>query len=134
MNIKGITVVAFAINIEIHKLSKLFSVISNKYAINPPNYYAIKPPKFKVLIITAYIVPSIFLGQILHAKTNKGNVFSSPITYIMTESPKQNNLSGIPNSVFFLVTNNIYDKPNIQHPKDVTTNYFLNSTNFRYLL
>lgn len=75
-----------------------------------PNYPAKKDPKFIVAISIAYIVASIFFGQILHANTKIGNKFNSPINYSITESPKQKNLSSIPHSTFFLVTNGIVDK------------------------
>jgi len=84
--------------------------------------------------MTAYIVPSIFLGQSLQASTSKGMVFSSPTTYKITESPRQNTLSGMPNWTFYLVTSNNWEKPRILQPNAVVTNYFLKSTNFKNLL
>lgn len=86
---------------------KLDSVIPIKYVKIPLSYPDTIPPKFKVDINKAYMVPSISLGHILHARTKRGIQFISPAIYIMTLSPKVNNLSGIPISRFYLVTNKI---------------------------
>jgi hypothetical protein len=61
-------------------------------------------PKFSVDINIAYMVPSIFLGHILHANMSKGIEFSSPITTSKIPSPMQNNLSGIPHYTLILCT------------------------------
>ena len=45
-----------------------------------PIWPAIIDPRLIVDINKAYIVPSIFLGHILQAKTNNGIVFNSPTT------------------------------------------------------
>lgn len=62
-----------------------------------------------VLINIAYMVASMFLGHILHAKTNIGIMFNSPTNYNIMESPKQKNRSFILHSTFFLVTKIIMD-------------------------
>lgn len=80
MNTNGKSVDVLVIIIDIHRWLKSVSVIPNSAITNPPNYVDKSEPKFKVLIINAYIVPSIFLGHILHANTNTGSILSSPIT------------------------------------------------------
>ena len=46
-------------------------------------------------------------------------------------SPRQNNLSGIPYSKFFLVTSRIYEYPTAADIIAVQINYFLNSTPYK---
>jgi hypothetical protein len=87
-----------------------------------------------VLINKAYIVPSIFLGQSRHAITSKGIVLISPNVYIIMLSHNANNLSGIPNLTFCLVTNNIYELPVMAQIHTDTLNNFLNGTFLRKLL
>lgn len=62
-------------------------------------------PKFNADVSKAYIVASILLGHILVASTNTGMLLNFPIKSTKIASPKQKNLSLIPHSTFFLVTN-----------------------------
>jgi hypothetical protein len=80
MKINGRRVDVLVIIIDIHSLLKSCSVIPNIAITNPPNYVDKSEPKLRVLIISAYIVPSMFLGHILHANTRTGSILSSPIT------------------------------------------------------
>lgn len=98
------------INIIIHRLSKEASLMSTvktkclrrKYINIPPIYRASSWPKLMVDINKAYIVPSIFSGQILQARTRIGSMFSSATSCISKVSLSEKASSGIPNLTFSL--------------------------------
>ena len=71
----------------------------------PPIYFPNSYPRLMVDMSSAYIVPSMFDGQILQASTSIGRVFSSPTMWIRMVSAKQNGLSGNPILTFSRVTN-----------------------------
>lgn len=91
--------------INIHKFLKLWAEIPRKYVRIPPIYLEKISPRFQVAINTANIVPSIFFGQILQARTKIGVKFNSPTIYMIALSPKLKALSGIPKTRLYLVIN-----------------------------
>lgn len=103
-------------------MEKLFSVIPKYYVASPPNYKDKIYPKLIVLIIIAYIVASIFLGQRRHARIRIGNAFNSANIIMIEESQIQNILSGIPSYTFTWVTRSIYVRLNVTHISVVTIN------------
>ena len=109
-----------------HKLSKLFSVIPNINIKPLPNNPEIIEPKLTALVSIAYIVPSIFLGHILQAKTNIGSKFNSEIMVVTKLSHIQKTLSGIPSSRLYLLIRIKVLNPKNTDIRQVVMNCFLN--------
>lgn len=65
----------------------------------PPSWYEMSPPKLRVDMMRAYIVPSMFLGQRRQARTRRGMVLISANVCMMSESPIQKRVSGMPRAV-----------------------------------